>query len=54
MAKEPEFTKTVCIRLRPETVDALQQKADAEHRPLSQFLRLWIEELAEASPRKRK
>ncbi len=39
MAREPELTKTVCVRLEPELVEALQALADAEDRPLSQFLR---------------
>ncbi|WP_395663245.1 ribbon-helix-helix protein, CopG family [Aestuariivirga sp.] len=39
MAKDPELTKTVCVRLEPELVEALQALADAEDRPLSQFLR---------------
>jgi hypothetical protein len=44
MGKEPEFTKMICVRLRPETVEALQAKADAERRPLSQYVRIALEE----------
>ena len=54
MPKEPELTKTVCVRLRPETVDALQAKADAEQRSLSQYLRIKMEEDAASASRKRK
>jgi predicted transcriptional regulator len=39
MGKEPEFTKTVCVRLEPELVETLQALADAEDRTLSQFIR---------------
>lgn len=46
MGKEPEFTKMLCVRLRPETVEALQAKADADQRPLSQYLRIMLEEEA--------
>jgi hypothetical protein len=52
MAKELELSKTVCVRLRPETVEALQSLADADQRPLSQFVRLQLEKLATKGSRK--
>jgi predicted GIY-YIG superfamily endonuclease len=45
-AIEAEFTKMVCLRMRPDTVNALQALADAERRPLGQYLRLLFEKIA--------
>ena len=54
MAREQELTKMVCIRLKPETVDALQARAESEHRTLSQYVRIMLENVAEAGSKKRK
>ncbi len=39
MARDQDLSRTVCVRLEPDLVEALQALADAEDRPLSQFLR---------------
>jgi len=52
MPKDPELTRTVCVRLRPVTVDALQAKADGEQRSLSQYLRILLEQVAGTKKRK--
>lgn len=46
MAKEPEFTKTVCVRLEPDLVEDLQALAEAEDRTLSQFIRRELKAVA--------
>jgi predicted DNA-binding protein len=42
----------VGVRLPPESVDRIKKLADADHRTVSNLLRMWVEERLEREGRK--